>query len=174
MDRGRFRSVVLRSWTRHSRDSHERSRRVVLVSVSRPFLRGYGSESRDYRHGRVLDFVGCNYRLGEAHRRSEERSEIEIRERRQTEKRLRDRERELESLRAALADRVQERTADLNAAIEGLRQLSARLLQAQDDERRRLARELHDSVGQLLAALAMNISTVRGTPLNPAAAAAAE
>ncbi|MGA2004375.1 MAG: DUF4118 domain-containing protein [Terriglobales bacterium] len=110
--------------------------------------------------------------LGEAHRRSEERSEIEIRERRQTEKRLRDRERELESLRAALADRVQERTADLNAAIEGLRQLSARLLQAQDDERRRLARELHDSVGQLLAALAMNIDTMRGTPLNPAAKAA--
>jgi signal transduction histidine kinase len=31
----------------------------------------------------------------------------------------------------------------------------------QDEERRRLARELHDSVGQLLAALAMNITAVK-------------
>ena len=31
----------------------------------------------------------------------------------------------------------------------------------QDDERRRIARELHDSVGQMLAALGMNLSTVK-------------
>lgn len=112
--------------------------------------------------------------LGESHRRSKERSEREIWERSQAEKRLRARERELEALHAQLADRVRERTADLNIAVEGLRHLSARLLQAQDDERRRLARELHDSVGQLLAAISMNISTVRSTPLTPVAAAAAE
>jgi signal transduction histidine kinase len=111
--------------------------------------------------------------LGEANRRSKERSEIEIRERVQSEQRLRVRERELEALHSALADRVEERTMELNAAIAGLRQLSARLLQAQDDERRRLARELHDSVGQLLAAITMNLQTVRSTPLEPAAAAAA-
>lgn len=35
-------------------------------------------------------------------------------------------------------------------------ELSGRLLQLQDDERRRVARELHDGVGQLLAALSMN------------------
>lgn len=112
--------------------------------------------------------------LGEANRRSKQRSEIEIRERTQTERRLRARERDLEALHAALADRVQERTADLNVAVDGLRQLSARLLQAQDDERRRLARELHDSVGQLLAAIGMNISTAQSSPLNPDAAAAME
>ena len=111
--------------------------------------------------------------LGEANRRSKIRSEIEIRERIQTEQRLRARERDLEALHAALADRVEERTTELNAAIAGLRQLSARLLQAQDDERRRLARELHDSVGQLLAAISMNIQTVQSTLLEPAAAAAA-
>src|SRR5205814_9906158 len=33
-----------------------------------------------------------------------------------------------------------------------------RLLRLQDDERRRLARELHDSTGQMLAALSMNLS----------------
>lgn len=37
---------------------------------------------------------------------------------------------------------------------------SARLLQVQDEERRRIARELHDGVGQLLAAMSMNVSKV--------------
>jgi len=57
---------------------------------------------------------------------------------------------------------VRERTADLDNANQSLRGLSARLLQLQDEERRRIARELHDSVGQMLAALNMNLSTVRG------------
>lgn len=56
---------------------------------------------------------------------------------------------------------VQERTSDLDTANQSLRELSARLLQLQDDERRRIARELHDSVGQMLAALNMNLSQVR-------------
>jgi signal transduction histidine kinase len=33
-------------------------------------------------------------------------------------------------------------------------------MQAQDDERRRIARELHDSVGQILSALGMNLGNV--------------
>jgi signal transduction histidine kinase len=56
---------------------------------------------------------------------------------------------------------VQERTADLDGANQNLRELSARLLQLQDEERRRIARELHDSVGQMLAALNMNLSAAR-------------
>jgi PAS domain S-box-containing protein len=59
--------------------------------------------------------------------------------------------------RTNLEARVQERTAELSEAEERLRVLSGRLLQAQDDERRRLARELHDSAGQMLAALKMNL-----------------
>jgi PAS domain S-box-containing protein len=43
-------------------------------------------------------------------------------------------------------------------AEESMRELSARLLQLQDEERRHLARELHDSTGQMLAALDMNLS----------------
>jgi PAS domain S-box-containing protein len=45
-------------------------------------------------------------------------------------------------------------------AEESLRQLSASLLHLQDEERRRLARELHDSSGQMLAALSMNLSSL--------------
>jgi PAS domain S-box-containing protein len=41
---------------------------------------------------------------------------------------------------------------------ESLRLLSGQLLQMQDEERRRIARELHDSAGQTLAALSMNLS----------------
>jgi len=75
------------------------------------------------------------------------------------------RRRQNEKLRieqGALETRVQERTVDLDMANRNLRELSARLLQLQDDERRRIARELHDSVGQMLAALGMNLSAVRG------------
>jgi two-component system NarL family sensor kinase len=39
-------------------------------------------------------------------------------------------------------------------------EFSARLLRVQDDERRRIARELHDGVGQLLAAIGMNVGVV--------------
>jgi PAS domain S-box-containing protein len=42
-----------------------------------------------------------------------------------------------------------------------LRQLSGRLLQVQDEERRRLARELHDSTAQSLAALSVNLSILK-------------
>jgi signal transduction histidine kinase len=72
-----------------------------------------------------------------------------------------------EGLRAAqreLEDAVKERTAELDSTNDNLRELSARLLQLQDDERRRIARELHDSVGQMLAALGMNLAAV-GTDL---------
>src|ERR1700739_476816 len=69
-------------------------------------------------------------------------------------------ERELLAAKEALTEsrdhlekRVQERTAEPEAANQNLRDLSARLLKVQDEERRRLARELHDSVGQILAAL---------------------
>ena len=60
-----------------------------------------------------------------------------------------------------LERKVEERTADLDAVNRNLRELSARLMRLQDDERRRIARELHDSVGQTLAALAMNLAMVR-------------
>ncbi len=62
--------------------------------------------------------------------------------------------------RNELEARVRERTTELRLIHETLRVLSARIMQAQDDERRKFARELHDSAGQYLAALSMNLSAL--------------
>jgi signal transduction histidine kinase len=59
-----------------------------------------------------------------------------------------------------LEEKVQQRTMELQSANHNLGELSARLLHLQDEERRRIARELHDSVGQTLAALSMNLAAI--------------
>lgn len=53
--------------------------------------------------------------------------------------------------------------ADLLARSVQLQHLSARLIAHQDDERRRLARELHDSAGQYLAAILMNLAMAQSS-----------
>lgn len=56
----------------------------------------------------------------------------------------------------ALESLVEQRTA-------ALRRLSARLLRVQDEERRRIARELHDSLGQYLTAAKINLDVLSRT-----------
>ncbi len=69
--------------------------------------------------------------------------EIEIASRKRSEA-------ELQKSHDALESLVRARTSQL-------RQLSARLLILQDEERRRIARELHDSAGQYLSGIQMNL-----------------
>ena len=82
-----------------------------------------------------------------------------------------------QELRAAhdeLEQRVEARTYELSQALtrleaemtfreqteEQLRRLSLRLMTLQDEERRRIARELHDTCGQTLAAMKMSIALI--------------
>jgi two-component system, NarL family, sensor histidine kinase FusK len=74
----------------------------------------------------------------------------------------------LEKAKEELEGKVIQRTTQLQERIEkqkraetALRDLSSRLLQMQDDERRRIARELHDSTGQELAWLNMSLSRLQ-------------
>jgi signal transduction histidine kinase len=101
-----------------------------------------------------LAFSGVIIALGEANRRTLLRS-------RWTESQLRKAHDELRSAHDELERKVQQRTADLNLANENLGELSSRLQQMRDEERRQISRELHDSIGQLLAALAMNLAVVQ-------------
>lgn len=60
---------------------------------------------------------------------------------------------ELLQARQSLEKRVSDRTSELALANEGLRALSQNLEEAQDRERRVIARELHDEIGQILTGL---------------------
>lgn len=93
---------------------------------------------------------------------------------------------ELAELNRSLADQVAARTRDLEAEVVVRRQaeqraadhaarlqaLSSRLLRVQEDERRALAQELHDQVGQLLTGLRFQLEAARHGSANPALAEA--
>lgn len=96
-------------------------------------------------------------------RQSEHRREIEL---------------QLHTLNAALESRVADRTTALDArnraleAAQGrMETLSRQLLRVAEEEKRALARELHDDLGQRLAALKMNLQMAAR---DPAAAPLAE
>ncbi|HEV7377339.1 MAG TPA: CheR family methyltransferase [Pyrinomonadaceae bacterium] len=84
-------------------------------------------------------------------------------------------EEELRLAHEALEQRVQERTTDLARANEALRlenaerrrieksrlQLLRQLVRTQEDERRRIAREIHDHLGQQSTALRLNLEALK-------------
>lgn len=80
-----------------------------------------------------------------------------------------------------LEQRVQERTAELSSALEELaiantvrRELLHRLVNAQEEERGHVSRELHDNTGQLITALLLGLANLPGVLPAPLPAPAAE
>jgi PAS domain S-box-containing protein len=63
----------------------------------------------------------------------------------------------LKQAHAALEQRVNERTHELQEALTQLRELSAYTHSVREDERTRIAREVHDELGSLLVALKMDV-----------------
>jgi PAS domain S-box-containing protein len=100
-----------------------------------------GSTRWLYDRGKLLADGESKYLVGAC---------TDITARQEAEEALRRAHSELESV-------VEQRTA-------ALRQLSARLLHIQDEERRRIARELHDSLGQYLTAAKINLDILRTSP----------
>ncbi len=77
-----------------------------------------------------------------------------------SEERLRVLASELENQVRVRTHQLEERNLEVLQQSEQLRKLSSRLLQIQDDERRRIARELHDSAGQVITVLGMNLTRI--------------
>jgi signal transduction histidine kinase len=80
----------------------------------------------------------------------------------------------LQQIKQELDGEIAERIATerkLRASEKSLRELSGHLLRMQDEERRRLGRELHDSFGQYLAALKMSLDMLAMSLNSPDGAA---
>jgi len=74
---------------------------------------------------------------------------------------------ELDQFAAAfdnMAEALEQRAAERQQAEEVLQILSRQLLEAQENERRHLARELHDEIGQALTAVKINLQAAQRTP----------
>jgi two-component system sensor histidine kinase UhpB len=85
----------------------------------------------------------------------------EIADRKQAEEALRNRENQLRALNETLEHRVTERTAEVQDQAEQLRALAAELSHAEQQERKRLAKVLHDHIQQLLVAARMHLQALK-------------
>lgn len=87
------------------------------------------------------------------------------------EQRVQDRTKDLASVNQALVAEVSERMHTermLDASRHELRSLAAELLRVQEEERRRISRDLHDDINQRLALLAVELESLdRPLPMTP-------
>jgi two-component system, chemotaxis family, CheB/CheR fusion protein len=75
-------------------------------------------------------------------------------------------EAELREWNETLERRVGERTVELTQAIEGRRRVLRQLVTAEEEERRRISRELHDHFGQQLTGLLLGLRALVQEPAN--------
>jgi PAS domain S-box-containing protein len=79
---------------------------------------------------------------------------------RESEERLRALAEDLETMVSLRTQQLEQRNAEILEQGEQLRELSIRLVQIQDEEGRRIARDLHDSAGQIITAISLNLACI--------------
>jgi PAS domain S-box-containing protein len=119
----------------------ERDYRLMQADGSVRWVTARGQVERD-ASGKPLQFPGVL---------------IDVTDRKQAEESLRSMAETLEAQVQARTRELEARNAEILQQSQQLRDLSNRLQESQDHERRRLARELHDSAGQIIVALGMNL-----------------
>jgi signal transduction histidine kinase len=122
---------------------------IMLLGVWHWFLPHSGRAGEFFGIAGFVFFAGVIITIGERARRTQEK---------------------LNTAHDQMEAAVKQRTAELEEANQKLRDLTRSMMHLQDDERRRLARDLHDSVGQLLAVIGMNLTSFEYENPSPDAA----
>src|SRR5882762_10275186 len=118
------------------------SRIIVIVNIA---------PLKDDR-GEITGAINCFYDVT-ARKKADEVLRESVTERIRAEKALRENEVQLRLANEKLESVVQKRTA-------ALRHLSAKLMRLQDEEHRRIARNLHDSLGQYLTSIKLDLESL--------------
>jgi len=119
------------------------SRIIVIVNIA---------PLKDDR-GEITGAINCFYDVTER-KKAEEALRESVTERVRAEEALHENEVQLRLANEKLESVVQKRTASL-------RHLSAQLMRLQDEEHRRIARNLHDSLGQYLTSIKLDLESLR-------------
>jgi PAS domain S-box-containing protein len=86
---------------------------------------------------------------------------IDVTERKRAEEALQQAQQELQRYSQDLERQVRKRTEEVTSILKQLRRLSGSIMDSQEKERKAVARELHDELGQLLTALRMDAVWLR-------------
>ncbi len=164
------------------REAHERGLRRFLATGEGPMLNTRVEIPGCHRDGHEIPIeLAISPSLGQGGVYTFSAFVRDISARKQTEQQGRIHQEELQRLNEALDRRVQARTRELASVNESLRaevvervqterslessrqalqKLTLQLLRVQEEERRRISRDLHDDINQRLALLAMDIEAV--------------
>jgi PAS domain S-box-containing protein len=153
-DRKLVEDLVARS--RQDREPFSCEHRIIRPDGTVRVLQSQGAVVLD-EAGRVVRMFGTSQDITEQKRREEELRKA----REELEGRVAERTADLTDMNTVLQEEVRERSRMEADRVLLLR----RLVTAQEDERRRIAREMHDQFGQQLTALTLELSALKRAPV---------